>query len=211
MDKETPQKGSEVNPAVQAKAAMGLKRRALLRAGAGAAPVLLSMASGPVAATGVTCTVASSFVSVATFKSRNPHVKSIACSTQTADYWKYAASHMSPTPPDLAGTVATLLGTTSSTYNAQTVQAVMLLHVPTGTVETTGEIGTVQHLLALALNLKAGNITAAGVFNLAYIQGIWANYKANGNRYKLPASNIDWGDTELTAWLRYLMYPSLVL
>ena len=163
MDKEISQAEPSASSTPQVKSALGLKRRALLRAGAGAAPVLLSMASGPVAATGATCTVASSFVSVATFKSRTPHVKSIACSTQTADYWKYAASHMSPTPPDLAGTVATLLGPTPSTYSLQTVQAVMQLHVPSGTVETTGEVGSLQHLLALALNLKAGHITAAGV------------------------------------------------
>jgi hypothetical protein len=213
MDKETQNSAvteTSKGPELQSpQAAMGLKRRALLRAGAGAAPVLLSLASGPVAAT--TCTVASSFVSVATFKSRNPHVKSIACSTQTADHWKHGSTHFSPPPPDMLLTVAALLGPTSSMYNLHTVQAVYMLPAVSSYVETTGELGTLHHLMALALNLRAGYITAAGVFNQAYIQGIWANYKANGNRYKVPASSIDWGDTELIAWLRYLMYPVLVL
>jgi hypothetical protein len=211
MDKETQNSG--VTSEAQAKQAphttLGLKRRALLRAGVGATPVLLSLASGPVAAT--TCTVASSFVSVATFKSRNPTVKSIACSTQTADYWKYGSTHFGPTPPDMLLTVGALLGATSSIYNGQTVQAVYMLPAVSSYVEVTGELGTLHHLMALVLNLRAGHITAAGVFNQAYIQGIWANYKANGNRYKVPASSIDWGDTELIAWLRYLMYPVLVL
>ncbi len=76
----------------------GLNRRALLRAGAGASPVLLSLAAGPVLAARPACTVASSFVSVATFRSRNPHVTSIQCSTQTADYWRDQALHVTPTP-----------------------------------------------------------------------------------------------------------------
>ncbi len=88
------------------------------------------------------------------------------------------------------------------------VKDVLLAPLPTtGTVQTTGELGTLQHLIAFALNLNAGFITTGGVFNLSYIQGIWANYKTNGNRYKLPASQIDWGDTEIIAWLRFLMYP----
>jgi hypothetical protein len=213
MDKETKISAVNTTPAAQMQpapdTAKGLKRRALLRAGAGAAPVLLTLASGPVAAT--TCTVASSFVSVATFKSRNPHVTSIACSSRTADYWKHGSTHFSPPPADMLLTVGALMGSTSSQYNAHTVQAAFMLPSVSSYVETTGEIGTLHHLLALMLNLRAGHITAAGVFNQAYVQGIWANYKANGNRYKVAPSNIDWGDAELIAWLRYLMYPALVI
>ena len=189
-------------------ASLGINRRALLRAGAGASPVLLSLASGPVLAARPACTVASSFVSVATFKSRNPHVTSIQCSTQTADYWRDQALNVTPTPAVLMVTVSTLLGATSSTYNTHVVKDVMLAPLPTtGTVQTTGELGTLQHLAALALSVSAGFVTTGGVFNLSYVQGIWANYKSNGNRYKLPASQIDWGDTEIIAWLRFLMYP----
>jgi hypothetical protein len=197
----------DAGPYTRTAAHRGLNRRALLRAGAGASPVLLSLASSPVLASRPTCTVASSFVSVATFKSRNPHVTSIQCSTQTADYWRHQAAVV-PTPAALTVTVASLLGSSSSTFNAQLVKDVMLAPLPTtGTVQTTGELGTLQHLLALALNINAGFITAGGVFNLSYVQGIWSNYKTNGNRYKLPASNIDWGDSEIIAWLRFLMYP----
>lgn len=211
MDNNSPGSGQDPGSLVSPPAPpvrSGLNRRALLRAGAGASPVLLSLASGPVLASRPTCTVASSFVSVATFKSRNPHVTSIQCSTQSADYWRDQALHVTPTPAALMVTVAALLGSTSSSFNAQVVKDVMLAPLPTtGTVQTTGELGTLQHLIGLALNLNAGFLTTGGVFNLSYIQGIWANYKTNGNRYKLPASQIDWGDTEIIAWLRFLMYP----
>jgi len=187
----------------------GLSRRALLRAGAGASPVLLTLASGPVAANPFanngTCTLASSFVSVATFKSRNPTATTLKCSAQNADYWRNLAVS-APATPALNVTVATLLGNTSSAYNAMLVKDVLLAPLPTsGTVQTTGELGTLQHLIALALNLNAGFITAGAGFDLAYLQTLWTNYKFNGNRYKKPGSQIDWGDTEIIAWARLLL------
>ena len=63
-------------------------RRTLLRAGAGAAPVLLALRSGPVGATGQSCVVASSFVSVTTFKSRNASATSLQCTTYNYDHWR---------------------------------------------------------------------------------------------------------------------------
>ena len=116
-----------------------------------------------------------------------------------------------PATPVLNVTVATLLSNTTSTYNGMLVKDVMLAPLPTsGTVQTTGELGTLQHLLALALNLNAGFITAGAGFDLAYIQSIWSNYKFNGNRYKKPGSEIDWGDTELIAWARLLQGYNLL-
>ena len=192
----------------------GLSRRALLRAGAGASPVLLTLASGPVGANPFanngTCTLASSFVSIATFKSRNPTATTLKCSSQNADYWRDLAGS-NPTTPALNVTVATLLGNTSSTYNAMLVKDVLLAPLPTsGPVQTTGELGTLQHLIALALNLNAGFIIAGAGFDLAYVQTIWTNYKFNGNRYKKPGSQIDWGDTEIIAWSRLLLGYTLL-
>lgn len=190
----------------------GLSRRALLRAGAGASPVLLTLASGPVAANAFangTCTLASSFVSVATFKSRNPTATTLKCSLQNADYWRVLAVS-TPATPALNVTVATLLGNTSSTFNTTLVKDVLLAPVATGPVQTTGELGTLQHLIALALNLNAGFITPGAGFDLAYVQTIWTNYKFNGNRYKKPGSQIDWGDTEIIAWSRLLLGYTLL-
>jgi hypothetical protein len=36
---------------------------------------------------------------------------------------------------------------------------------------------------------------------------VWQNYVANGGRYILPSSGINWDTTQLIAWLRMLMYP----
>ena len=185
--------------------ASGLSRRALLRAGAGASPVLLTLVSGPVAANPFAnngaCTLASSFVSVATFRSRNPNATTLQCSSQNADYWRNLAVS-APATAALNVTVATLLGNTSSAYNAMLVKDVLLA---SASVQTTGELGTLQHLIALALNLNAGFITAGAGFDLAYVQTFWSNYKFNGNRYKKPGSQIDWGDAEIIAWARLLL------
>jgi hypothetical protein len=206
MDQNTDRPVGEIAPSEQ-KPHLGVSRRALLRAGTGAAPVLLTLASSPVAAT-TTCTVASSFVSVATFKSRNPHATSIQCSKFDANYWRATLANTMPTPAYFSGTVSDLLGSTGSTYNTHTLKQLFDLPSIGGTtVSTTGELGVLQHLASLALHYNAGYLVSAGVFNLAYIQGIWANYKSNGNRYRLPASNIDWGDSEVIAWLRFLMNP----
>ena len=184
-----------------------LSRRSLLRAGAAASPVLVTLAAGPVAAQGINqCVVASSFVSVATFKSRNPNATNISCSSQNADFWREQASVV-PTPGALTPTVEAFFGRTSSSFNLMSLKDVMLAPLPTsGGVRTAGEIGVLQHLIAMALNLTA-NVAAPGNVNLPYLQGIWANYKMNGDRYILTASSINWSDTELIAWLRYLMYP----
>ena len=209
---------SEIQAAAEAKPAgssAGISRRKLLRASAGASPILLTLASGPVAANPFanngTCTLASSFVSVATFQSRNPGVTSIKCSLQNADFWRAQAVAVVPpaVPPvaALAVQVGTLLGGTSSSYNSLTLNDAFLQSVG---VQTTGELGTLQHLMALALNLNAGFLTTTPGFDLAYLQSIWINYKANGNRYKKPGSEIDWGDAEIIAWARLLLGYTLL-
>lgn len=188
----------------------GMSRRALLRASAGASPVLLTLASGPVAANPFanngTCTLASSFVSVATFKSRNPTATNLTCASKKVEVWRELAVS-APATPSLNVTVATLLGSTSSTYNGMLVKDVLLAG---GAVQTTGELGTLQHLITMALNLNENSMTAGAGFDLAYVQTIWSNYKFNGNRYKKPGSDIDWGDTELIAWARLLLGYTLL-
>ena len=187
-----------------------LRRRTLLRGGAGAAaPVLMTLASGPVGATGAACTVASSFVSVATFQSRNPLIRGNAaqCSSGNVQTWRDlsllpASGVGAIRPAYLNVTVATYLGSTASPYNTFTLWATL----SEGTaVSTTGESGVLQHILALALSIQNGYVANSGSVSVAYLQSVWANFKTNGNRYKLPASNIDWGSVELITWLRVLL------
>jgi hypothetical protein len=184
----------------QAQGTSRLSRRAMLRAGAAVSPVLLTLASGPVAATNtVGCMVASSFVSVATFKSRNPN-STVACSTKTCQYWRSQAG-ISPLPAALAGTVADLLGPAASSYAASTVQAVLLQG---GAIATTGPLGVVQHCISLALSAKTSNLTSPGAVNLAYLQTVWSSYNSTAPNYISPSGTV-LSEAQLIGWLRAML------
>lgn len=183
-----------------------LRRRTLLRGGAGAAaPILMTLSSGPVGATGAACTVASSFVSVATFQSRNPlvHGNGAQCSSGNVQTWRdFSLLPVGTRPASLNVTVASYLGSTSSTFSAVPLWNVLAQGAG---VSTTGELGVLQHILALALSIQNGYVANSGSVSVAYLQSVWVNFKSNGDRYKLPASNIDWGPAELITWLRVLL------
>jgi len=211
MDKKSQEPGNRPDPAAP-EAASGLKmldRRTLLRAGAAATPVLLTLASGPVSATGTSCTVASSFVSVATFKSRNPTTTSVKCTTRTCEDW-YSDSCLpySGNPcrqSYLNSTVSSCLGSTSSSYNSKELWEVLKNN--SSGITTSGELGVLQHLISLCLNVMKGYAPVPGNVSQSYLQAIWQNYKANGNVYKLPASGINWDSSQVVSWARVLMYP----
>jgi hypothetical protein len=186
-------------------------RRSLLRAGVGVAPVLLTLTSRPVAAAN-SCVVASSFVSVATFRSRNPTTTSVQCATRTCEDWYRDACLPSTGTPSrpafLDSTVASLLGSTTSGHNGSTLWAV-LKNDPYGIV-TAGQLGVLQHLIALTLNVQKGYTPSPGNLSVLYLQSVWQNYVANGGRYVLPASGVNWDSTQLISWLRMLMYPIVI-
>jgi len=196
----------------------GIDRRSLLRAGAAATPIIATLYSRPVAAAGMSCTVASSFVSVATFASRNPGAATMQCSSLSASDWYLRAKEVSGLAPAARPAwatqrVKTYLGRATSTFSGVSskspdqyqVWEVMGLG---GQVATAGELGVVQHVLAMCLSIDNGGaaVTAGGGVNTPYLKQVWQNYKSNG-RYKLPASNLDWSEGELIGWLRMLQYP----
>lgn len=198
-----------------APAGTNASRRALLRAGASSAPVLLTLASRPVAAAD-SCIVASSFVSVATFRSRNPATTSLQCSTRTAEDWSRLAqlpesgttvAKGDVRPQVLSQTVSQLLGPTTSSYNGMPLWQV--LQNGSSGIVAAGELGVVQHLIAMALNVMGG-FAASGNVSVAYLQSVWSNYKSNLGYYRLPASGIDWDSTKVIAWLRLLMNPGML-
>jgi hypothetical protein len=179
-----------------------VSRRALLRAGAAASPVLLTLASSPVSATGsVSCMVASSFVSVATFLSRNPD-KTVSCSTKNCEYWRSQAA-LVPTPAELGVTVAALLGPTGSSYNSHLLKDVLLSG---SAIVRTGSLGVLQHCISIALSLNGGHVPTPGLVNLAYIQSVWASYNSFFPNYQSP-SGVLMSEAQLVDWLRVLMYP----
>lgn len=181
-----------------------LGRRTLLRAGASATPVLMTLASNPVSAAN-SCVVASSFVSVASFKSRNP-TATLQCSSKTCESWRSDATTLSTYRAFLdSTTVASLLGTTSpsSTYANASLSAVL---ADAGGIVKDGEIGVLQHLISLCMNVKTGNAPSPGNVTPGYIGGIWKNYKTNGGRYIVSASSINWSPAQLVTWARLLIY-----
>ncbi len=188
------------------RAAVAMDRRALLRAGAGASPVLLTLVTRPVVA-GTTCTVASSFVSVATWRSHNPAAASPQCTTRTCEDWLTDCSS-SPRPSVLNGQVNSILGATFSGYNYAIIWQV-LQNGGMG-ISQSGELGVLQHLLCLALNARSSTyMPAPGGVTQAYVAAVWQNYKLHFNRYQ-PGSGIDWDSSQVIAWARMLMYPSYV-
>lgn len=205
---QDPASGSTLHEATDALEARGLARRKLLRAGASASPVLLTLASSPVSAT-TSCVVASSFVSVATFKSRNPTTTSIKCTTRTCEDWYsqacLPASGSPSRPACLNVSVSTLLGTTTSTYKSWMLYDV-LKNGGAG-ITTSGELGVLQHLISLCLNVTQGFAPSPGGISQSYLQSIWTNYKTNGNTYVLSGSSINWDSSQLITWLRVQMYP----
>lgn len=181
-------------------------RRALLRAGAGSVPVVLSLASRPVRAG--TCTVASSFVSVATFQSRNAN-SSAQCATRSCESWRTECNTSGATYKSYMDStkVDGLLGTCSptSTYSTWSLSKVM----KTGTsIDTTTELGVLQHLISLCMNVKSGNATTPGDVSQLYLGNVWKNYKSNGNRYVLSSSGINWDSSQLITWIRMLIYTN---
>lgn len=212
MNDKTTTSAGPADPQIQSAAkhkAMGanvrLDRRALLRAGAGASPVLLTLASNPVAAAN-SCVVASSFVSVATFKSRNPTVTSVNCATRTAEDWRNACmgnTQLACAKPLVSAT----FGATPSSYSNKTLSQVLC---DSAGISTSGELGVLQHLIALNLSVSQGFMRmSAGNVSPAYLGTIWRNYKNNGNQYKLPSSTITWSSSQLISWLRYQLNYSM--
>jgi hypothetical protein len=205
MDQKTTAAG--VPGAVTEGSRVRLDRRAMLRAGAGATPVLLTLASNPVSAAN-SCVVASSFVSVATFKSRNPTVTSVNCATRTAEDWRNACMG-NPQLACATPKVSATFGTTTSSYNGKTLREVLC---DASGISTSSELGVLQHLVALNLSLTQGFMRmSSGNVSPAYLGTIWRNYKENGNQYRLPNSTITWSSAQVVTWLRYQLNYSMAL
>lgn len=176
---------------------MKLDRRTILKT---ATPVIATVISKSVSANSLNgCIVASSFVSVATFVSRNPGA-SASCTNQTIESWKYKIQN----GEEVVGTVRNLLGFPDGSYGNMLVKDVL-----TADVQTAGEFGVVQHLSALALSIQSGSINP-GMLNMTYLQGVWQSYKTNQPNYVSP-SNITMSEGQLIGWLRALMGYTLVI
>jgi hypothetical protein len=207
MDQEKPNSGnSSQEHAAQRLAQAPVSRRSLLRVGAAATPVILTFASGPVAATGTTCTVASSFVSRQTFQSRNPSQAYLNCSSKgIRDWWTECGTPYATSAYKrfLDMTVQASLGMASgTTWDAMTCKD-LILNGGNG-VASTGQVAVLQHLIGLTLSLDASLIPSPGGLNKPYLQTVWTNYKSYG-RYM--AAGVDWDEATLLKYLLALQSP----
>jgi hypothetical protein len=207
MNQETPSPGNTSKEGrLERLAQAPVNRRSLLRVGAAASPVILTFASGPVAATGTTCTVASSFISRQTFQSRNPSQAYVNCSTKgVRDWWTECGSPYATSAYKrfLDMTVQASLGmATGSTWDSMTCKDLML-NGGNG-IASTGQVAVLQHLIGLTLSLDASLIPSPGGLNKPYLQTVWTNYKSYG-RYM--AAGVDWDEATLLKFLLALQSP----
>jgi hypothetical protein len=198
-------------PAVKRELPADLGRRRMLHRSAGVAtPIVMTLVSGPVSAQ--TCVVASSFVSLATFNSRNP-TGTQCLSARGIEYWAalpnsdpdgrlLRQSNFGEFFPGGAPTSSVTTAYVFQTGGRSTLPSAHdLLNQP---IATSGELAVVQLMIAAYMNARKGWLGPK--ITVPYLQGVWQNYVSTGG-YKLPASGINWSEQDLITWLRVLMYP----
>ncbi len=181
------------------------RRRALLRMGAGASPVLLTLASGPAAAQA--CIVASVYMSADTFASRFQG-QTLQCGMPSTPAARVASRGAAPAGEYLLADgitvkkVKDVLGdvTSNATATAYSNDSVWNQYVawspyPSGN-------GVLQLLLTLQM---AGNPGLPA----DYAKNIWQNYAGTNSFVKYTATGIDWGTYDLFNYLNRLVDASL--
>lgn len=183
------------------------RRRLLLRGGAAAAPVVLTLASQPVSATGlIGCTKASGFVSMNTFASQQPGVNFIQCTSNGVTWWRQQASTWTSGSSthtyrrELNKSVQTFFGKTSCTNGTTRVGTVM----KDWAASSSGSSGVLQRLLALGLSVSYGMVPNPNNISCAYLGDIWVNFNANGLKYMTGVPNESMDATQLIRWLDLL-------
>ncbi len=213
MTKSTrPVDGQLARPsATEGGAAGGQRRRAFLKLGPAAAPVLLTIHSSPVSATlSTSCVKASGFISAATFKSRNPTANYIQCTGNGLTFWRNecALGTTSGYKATLDQTVGLFLygsGYAASTYNDRTVRSVI-----TENPASTPLIAVLQRVLAMSLSVQFSMAPVAGDFTKVYLRGVWEDL-LNGGTYNPVGSGINWDAATTATWLDRLMTPNMPL
>lgn len=196
--------GPQATPSGDAPPSAG-RRTVLRRALLTGAPILVTLHSGPVAAKqitggiGGTCIKASGFVSVATFRSRNPGVTNASCSQRTWTYWQNLANGPDGTKPPFSQKVRDYHKNLvlSTDFNEKTVKEVL---------NATGEDAEVlKRILAMMLNLDSGQASQVD-FSKAYLADVWNSYKGASG---FKVSGVTWGWDKIADWLDYLMGKSI--
>jgi len=181
-------------------------RRRLLRAGAGAAPAILTLVSSPVHATFYT-TPASSFASINSSRPKDTHTttgcKPSWWKNQHINNWPASCVNIANNGTRSHKKFKDCIGT-GSNWDDKT-----LLECVQDTAES-GDNGLLKHLVAAYLNACAGK-TPAELCGVPIVRGMWAEYKSKG--YYPPTAGVRWyadhcstgGNGGCTPWLRTTM------
>ncbi len=181
------------------------RRRALLRMGAGASPVLLTLASGPAAAQA--CIVASVYMSADTFASRFQG-QNLQCGSPLTPAARAGSRGTAPTGEYLLADGVTVkkvkdvlddvtANPTAAAYSNDTV-----FNQFAGWSPYPSNTGVLQLLLTLQM---AGNPGLPG----DYAKNIWQNYAGTNSFVKYTATGIDWGTYDLFNYLVRLVDSSV--
>lgn len=194
--------GPQATPSGDAPPSAG-RRTVLRRALLTGAPILVTLHSGPVAAKQITgtCIKASGFISVATFKSRNPTASTI-CSTRALNEWiSLAQGTVTPTHAEKVQLDKLLTAyapglTLTSYFSSKTVAAVLK------DSSASADVMVLKRIVAMLLNLQFG-YAPNGDFSSGYLVGVWNNFASNGGSYVV--SGMTWNGMTTAQWLDYLM------
>jgi hypothetical protein len=194
--------GPQATPSGDAPPSAG-RRTVLRRALLTGAPILVTLHSGPVAAKQITgtCIKASGFISVATFRSRNPTASTI-CSTRALNEWiSLAQGTVTPTAAEAAELAKLLTAyapglTLTSYFSSKTVADVLK------DSSASADVMVLKRIVAMLLNLQFG-YAPNGDFSSGYLVGVWNNFASNGGNYVV--SGMTWNGMTTAQWLDYLM------
>lgn len=194
--------GPQATPSGDAPPSAG-RRTVLRRALLTGAPILVTLHSGPVAAKQITgtCIKASGFISVATFRSRNPTASTI-CSSRALNEWiSLAQGTVTPTAAEAAELAKLLTAyapglTLTSYFSSKTVADVLK------DSSASADVMVLKRIVAMLLNLQFG-YAPNGDFSSGYLVGVWNNFASNGGNYVV--SGMTWNGMTTAQWLDYLM------
>jgi len=165
-----------------------LSRRRLLRAGLGAAPVLMTIASRPVFAGGTECHTPSSHMSI----NASVHGKTQYCDGGSPGYWKKTHEGSWP-PPYETGTLFDTVFGSASGYPNKTL--LYVLDLGGG-----GKEELARHIVAALLNAAKG---WTPVLTVAMVIDIWQSWATLG--YYEPTAGIHWDSAQITKYLKTTM------
>lgn len=161
----------------------GPARRRLLRGGLGAAPVLMSLVSGPVGA--AACIQASAFASLHA-SGKQPNLPCNGLNTAT---WFLAPEAQWPLRPD--SKFRQQFSPSLTDANASLRQVVD----PNG-----GYDPVARHLVAALLNTSTNPPkTPAAILTPSTVKSIWTSYATNG--YYEPTAGVRWNGMRIVEWI----------